>query len=316
MNWLSLFVLVLTVASAYGIWQIFFQNQFNVEPGRRERLVIQNNQGDLDVLGPGRHFCGPGWFKFVEVSINRDPIVVTGQTVKCSNGPVLLTDFRYDILHGRPFNINNGVLTVIDPDNDTEVKPDLIKQTVIRINDFSAKHREYVAQIVSAAVETTFADYTDAALMTPGKQPNPQVPTQAIIDREIVVDHPGQPARRWMVDPAQLIQPRLIGTAAELYDQLSRLIELKVNFGLRHLGINILSFRITDLVYRDAQVQQALEMGARLERLRQALPAGSDLTDAELLAAGTDQLGITSLGQGIRKAGLAVGEGLRNFGRG
>lgn len=314
--WTALLCVAVVGGFLYAIWAMYFQGHTRVEPAGRERLVVRDIFGSMAVKGPGDHFL-PFWqVEFVRVSVNREPIKVSGEEVKSSNGVVLLLDYRYDIIAGRPFDTNHGQLLVppSDVDNHASVKDDLIKQAVTRI-DWPKRH-EQVSQLVSAVIEDVFAAWTDEELMLPGDK-QPRIPNEAKEEAWIFqvqrVQEKGEvgPSRPYFQTPVTEVT-----SAAELYNRLSTLIELKVNHDkLITFGVNVIAFQVTNLRYKEPEMQTSVEMKARMRNLRKAMERPgepSDLSDAEILAATKPgELGQAVLGKGIAEAGKSLGEGLK-----
>ncbi len=324
----TLFVSVMVLVIIGAVASLLLQNVVVVDPAGTERKVVTEPSGGLKVLGPGNHYLLPIWRVFGEpVSINREPVDVKENAVKSTSGAVLFVDFRYDIVAGRPFDEDNGMLVhpwdrskSVKIDDPHTVRDDMIISAVTKI-DYSQR-QEIVAQRVDAVVEKVCAWYSDEELMLTGEE-GPIVPPVSLImldkDKHDWIRKAGDPETKDLLfvreESNKNIPPiRRVTSAAELYQSLSSLIELLVNYELRFLGINIVSFRITNLIYKDPKVQKALEMKTRLRHARAAKGTDTNLSDAEVLAASEEgQLGQAVLGRGIAEAGREFG---RNIGKG
>jgi hypothetical protein len=279
---------------AYSQWRVYHDNRVTVDPGNRERLVIRDLAGRLDVLGPGEHYLPAWWTEFQRVNINRKAVEAT-DVVKALTGVQLDIVYRYDIIAGRRYSRENGQLRLGPTkriDDASQVNSDDVIEAVTRIE--YSEHEAQIAQRVRFVTETVMASFTDNQLLTPNTSPV-HVPR---------LDLPVED--RWMydaVDPEtdNPIFPQRnipIETVADLYDRLGKLIELRVNFLLRFLGINIVSFHISDLKHHDPIIQGALELASRNARLREAT-ANDGLSPVERLAVGTNQFGMTVIASRI-----------------
>lgn len=296
--------LVSLILFGFAIWRMFFSNRIIVEPGPRERVVLRDLRGEMRVLGPGTHYLSPIWKEFRRVETNREPIEVGSDSVKTSTNVMVEIGYRYDILVGRPFDKQNGILMVTNIDDTSQIDDDEVKSAVSKI-DYD-DHKAQIQQRVRSVMEQVFAGLTDIELflidtdekgpvIIPKKEEEPDWIMKAV-DIE---------------DRTQRLFPDLpkegIKRAKLLYDRLSKLIELKVNYDLRFLGINIVSFQITLMRYLASEMQKALEARQQRERLEEATE-GMKLTSAQQFSLNTDQFGQVTQAEAIKDASKNVSE--------
>lgn len=312
-----------------ALLMIYTKKVITVPTANTEWAVIENvATGGVRALGPGAHPVSPVWRERARVQLNREPVNVAGaeaEEIRSSDGFDILIEHRFDMLSGRPFfplipgrplDPRTGQIGLYDPgppEHFTPLDPD----------DRSAVTKEMV---ISAATAIEYAD----------REERIREILKTAFDQEF-----GQLAGEQIMDPEAefLRRPFHIGgvpirDTTTLYDELAKRVEDRANRRLTHVGINVVDVQITNRKYKDPALQGAVEKRKRLAKIREAAqqlidPAEGDrrLTVREAIAADTDQYGdvtkaeatrvaARSISEGIRDAAGAIGDGLRNFGRG
>lgn len=308
-------ILLLTVVllvAGYALVALIQAKNFFVEPGKRERLVIQQVfTGDMDMLGPGTHYRTPWWKELERVDLNREQVTVNGDEIETSNQVTFLPSYRYDQVAGRPYYNEEhrvrgeipkgkevGDLIHDDVDNENHVTKEAVLEAVTRI-DFP-KRIDRVKEIVKNVMEGIIGGLTAEQLMRPDQY---EVDT---------------------IDGKSVTPP--IKSRKKLLEELAKAINQATNRKLTFVGLNIVSFGITNLVPKDPELKKAWEKRVRQEELLNAATKAMErskqedpdnpFTFREAAALGDPAYAQTVQAEAIRSAGKSVGEGLRNFGKG
>jgi hypothetical protein len=318
MDTLYLVMIVLSVVAwLVAIGTAFDANKAHVDPGDSERAVIVSITGGMRVAGPGLRFPLPWESLFALVRINREPVAVADEPVK-SRDAMLTIAYRFDMLAGREFDNHTGHLVpVTSIDDSSAVVAQRVKEAVTRVK--YDERAEQIKQRVEAAVEAVLSCYTSADLMSP-EDTRPQVP---LVSRLVSQEN------EWMLQArdAETGRPLFslddsvhrVDSPSQLYERLGRWIQLVVNRELSFCGLHVVSFQVTNLEYRDPDLQRAWEMAIRRRKLEAAMGDADEVSTQELLALGTDQLGPVVTGEALKGIGRGVGrigEGLGEIGHG
>jgi hypothetical protein len=325
MSGFHLFMLIVAV-SLFGasLLIILIKNKFVVQPNNRERMVLQDIlMGGMDVLEPGTHVRAPHWKKLANVELNREPVQVPtkpepgkpdppGEEFSSGNTVLGYIKYRYDILTGRPFDLETGQLTV-NPDDMDAIDEGVVLLAVTRI-DYDERHQR-VQAIVEAAVESVLGNYTARQLF----------PRAEEYDQEIYVplqDIPRLGLRRQRVH-----------TRSQMLEQLAHYIEAECNKKLTFVGINIVDFHISGLLAKDSEMQSDIEQSERSARVadaartmqdasggelsyREALAATDPTAFGPIAAAQAERFKAEQYAEAATRLAEAARDGLRNFGRG
>lgn len=305
MGWF-IFWVILALVAGYGSWQYLYQGKIVIGPRMSERAVIVNELGNLIVLGPGTHFLPPGWKEMQRLDTNRDPISVKEEEVKSSNGGLFTLELSFASLIGRRFNRKNGVLRKppsqrIEEDQQ-EIDPELIKDVVTRLQFSKGEEKAETLRLLRKAVEATISEYTDDELLL-AKDNKPAVPRN------------WKPEEQWMIDEGHIREIKNAQNDQQFYDHIADLIELRANFLLRDVGINVVSVQIIQPPkFVDKESQKAVESALRAAKLNK-FRAADDLSKAQTLSANTPEFGDVCIGEGYQAIGKGVAEAGTNFGK-
>ncbi len=234
---LMVFLLLVHVIAGTAVILMEIREHFSfvVEPGKRERLVLQGLRGNLKVLSPGLHFMF--LFKVLtRIDLNRKPIRVEKQEIRASNGVVLLIDYRFDAIAGRAVDDKGEVIG--DPNHEGGVTDDAVIRaaTLIDFQDYLKIMQDHAAAIVERVCGGLQSDY--------------------------------------------LLRPSEYGTTArKLYVLIARKVERQLNITVGPLGLACLSFRVTNLVPKSADLQARIEQKEKAKLAGEAAKVLTDIAD-------------------------------------
>jgi hypothetical protein len=307
-----------------AIWWFYYNNTFIVEPNKRERLVLQSVvTGNSEVEGPGAHPRAPWWNLLERVDLNRENQSFADDEFRTSDGLLLATSGRYDIISGRNFDPvtgrlqhpDTGIILDSDPDNTDLVTDSAVLLAVTRI-EFSER-KERVADIIKAAIEEELGLYPLEGLLNPARGAGLQlVPLE--IEGQVIYG------------------PQAVRTSAHVYQELAKRVTVRTNKRLTFVGINVTGFQFTNLKAKSDATQASIEKQAqnRFEAdaadliQDRAQQRGEHLTYREALSVDDPpSFGVVaqaeatramagSFSDAIRESSREVANGLRHFGRG
>ncbi len=285
-------------------------NRFQVGPRKSERMVVINLERNMKVLGPGTHVLGPAWTKFQKLDTNRNPSDMKDNKFKFKNGVLGKLTVVFATILGRDFDKKNGILmnheenrpmTPHEYDDQRFIKDENLLELVTRVNVEKEDDLTTAKQCLEKAIEATMSAYTDTELIL-----FEETLAKRAANQPFIIPDPKRlkPGEEWITD---IITPALEPkTDDQLLGGLARLIELRANYLLRDLGINIIGVKIIDPPsYVDPVSQKDLETTARAEKLAR-VPEVPGFSKAQTASANTEQFGQVCQAEGL----IAIGQGL------